>query len=94
MDHKGFTPQQVAEARRIAEIQQRMSSFVFQTQLKLMDPTVSEDVLRIAGNILRPEELDEILEERSEQLLCAYPSCKNPHLPPRVRLCVRFLRSS
>jgi len=76
---------EVAIRQRVAKEQ-----LAFETGLRLCGPEVSEEDLRLAAPFLHATHYDDVLEERTNDLFCAYPCCSARLVPfqPRQRVTV------
>lgn len=80
----------------LPNIQSMNKKFLLQIQERLLEASVSNDVLRAAGRLLRPSDYDVVYErffqimfiknricrceERDLMNICAIPTCRTPHL--------------
>ncbi|KAJ2865369.1 hypothetical protein GGH94_002264 [Coemansia aciculifera] len=78
-------------ARDSARTKARYDSLVLRWQEKLLDPAVSELLLRQAAQYLTPDDFDNTILERTSGDLCGYPLCANPtrKLEKRYHISVR-----
>lgn len=88
---KSPSPDEVATAARIraaaelkasqlhqtAKSQQQWSEWITKVQMKLIESHVDPSTMQRASMVLRPNEYEEVLEERIAGKMCAFPTCSN-----------------